>query len=133
MNNYRVPQILVLSIVLISTTFARSEGVSISGLITDDIGSVIPDVEITATNSKTDAKLRTKSLGDGSYTLSVPAGIYKLRFQKTPFNPFVVEQYQAGSGRKKMMLDISLVCESCIRIDDDFTIFSKISSSQSPK
>src|SRR5215472_15896961 len=86
---------LFLSISLFSTfanqpTFGQVDTGSISGVVRDPSGGVLPNASITATNSATSTARTVQSASDGAYTVtSLPAGLYDVRVTATGFQPFV--------------------------------------------
>lgn len=82
------------AVAAIAVLFFSSYGVAqnavstgaITGIVTDSVGAVVPDVQVELTNTETGIKLtgRTNATGLYSYpTLSV--GIYSLRFTAAGF------------------------------------------------
>src|SRR5262252_7277592 len=63
---------------------------SISGVVRDPSGGVLPNASITATNSATSTARTVQSASDGAYTVpSLPPGLYDVRVTATGFQPFV--------------------------------------------
>jgi hypothetical protein len=59
---------------------------SINGIITDPSGAVIPDVNITVTNTGTERALTATTNGSGYYTVpNLPSGDYNVRAEKAGF------------------------------------------------
>jgi len=59
---------------------------SISGVVTDPSGAVVPDVSVTATSSATGAVTRTTSSADGVYLfVTLPSGGYAITAEKAGF------------------------------------------------
>ena len=90
----------------------RHENVTLSGSVTDNIGSYVPSVRVIA-SSMSKEKVETKSDERGLYTLSLKPDVYSIQFIRAPFADFVVHRYQVPSHVRKMTLDISLICEDC--------------------
>src|SRR5262249_33915629 len=72
-----------------SPLFGQADTGSISGLVRDPSGSVLPNATITATNTATSAARTVQSTADGTYTVtSLPPGIYNLKITASGFQPF---------------------------------------------
>jgi iron complex outermembrane receptor protein len=72
--------LFALALVLASTTTAGAQAPEgkVSGVVRDTIGDGIPGATITATNQATKASQTTTSGADGSYSLSLPRGVFSL-------------------------------------------------------
>lgn len=65
---------------------------TITGVITDSTGAVIPDAEVTATNAATGVSTKTKSNGAGAYSLLyLQVGTYRLQIKKAGFQTDIHE------------------------------------------
>ncbi len=66
---------------------------SMTGIVTDSTGAVVPDASVTLVNTTTNASYATRTNGSGSYTfVNVnPGPGYKMTFAKTGFEPLVVK------------------------------------------
>jgi hypothetical protein len=63
---------------------------TVRGTITDSTGAVVPNVEITVTNTETNQTRSVKSSADGQYTLEfLPLGLYTIQASATGFRRFV--------------------------------------------
>jgi hypothetical protein len=70
--------------------FAQSPTGTISGLILDPAGRVVPDAEILVVNDLTGVQYATKTNGDGLYVLSnLPPGPYRLQVSKIGFKALI--------------------------------------------
>ncbi len=68
---------IVLSAVgLGAPAFGQSSEGRLSGVVRDASGGVVPNASVTITNQATNATRTATSSGDGSYSVSVPAGVY---------------------------------------------------------
>lgn len=88
----------------------------LNGTVFDQAGAVIVDVQISLTDSE-GKKYETRTRDDGSYTLKVAKGTYRIEGQYTlheAWEPFRVEKYEVAPT-KRMTLDF------CLRVDDRFT------------
>jgi hypothetical protein len=69
-------------------SFGQAESGSISGVVRDPSGSVLPSATVTATNTATSAARAVQSGADGAYTIpSLTPGIYDLKVTATGFQP----------------------------------------------
>jgi Carboxypeptidase regulatory-like domain len=76
----------------LSSTLKAQDVATITGVITDQTGAVIPDVEVMLQNPQTGATYKTVSNTSGSYTLSQvkPGPGYKIEFTHEGFNAVVI-------------------------------------------
>jgi hypothetical protein len=85
----------VLAFVLTASFFSaavlRGQAVSqISGTVKDDTGAVVPDVQVTATQTDTDIKRAVVTDAAGDYVLiNLPLGPYRLEASKMGFRTYV--------------------------------------------
>lgn len=78
-------------VVLSVAAFAQSERGTITGVIHDSSGAVVPGAKITVTNQATKVSLHSTSNGAGEYAaLELQAGIYNVRVDKEGFRSFEV-------------------------------------------
>jgi len=82
------PQLLAISLSLFvsAALYAQGGRASISGVVTDSSGSVVPEVTIVATNTGTGVALTATSNEVGAYVLPLlPVGSYSITFKKDGF------------------------------------------------
>ena len=80
--------LIAVALVLVSTFASRAQQTtgSISGLITDPSGAIVPAVNVSATSSATGAVTRTTSNADGIYRfVTLPSGGYTIAAEKEGF------------------------------------------------
>jgi hypothetical protein len=86
---------LLLAVVLgltVSVTFAQVPTGAISGVVTDETGAVIPNVNVLIKNKATDFERRLSTGADGSFSApSLPAGQYEIRVETKGFRTVVRE------------------------------------------
>jgi vitamin B12 transporter len=82
----------------------NSGDAAISGKFVDATGGVIGGVVVTATSEGLAGQVAASatSKADGSYTLAVPAGRYRVRFARAPFNA-VEESVDVGVGESRVL------------------------------
>lgn len=85
------------------TTFA-----TVTGIVTDPTGAVVPDVAISVTHVATGIESRAVSNSEGVYTIpQLREGVYTLRASKTGFRDYVVQEVQL-LARDYRRIDIRL-------------------------
>ena len=73
---------------------------SIRGVVTDSNGAVIPDADVTATEVATSVETKTKSNGEGLYTLpKLKPGIYTLTVQRANYKKQEFQQVVVSLGQ----------------------------------
>ena len=91
--------------IMVEKTAAEKEKAanSISGVVTDPNGAIIPGTDVTLTDQKTGTKLITSSDADGNYIFSaIEEGTYTLTAKSTGFAKKIVQnvQFSPGAGSK---------------------------------
>jgi hypothetical protein len=82
------------------TLFAQGTTGTITGVITDPSGAVVPEVAVTITNTATHRVLTTKTGSDGTYrALDLEPGRYSVVFEKTGFSKSEVSDISVLVGR----------------------------------
>src|SRR3954471_13580239 len=73
---------------LASGAFAQSERGTITGVVRDSSGAVVPAAKVTITNTATNVAIPAVSNGQGEYTVpSLSPGSYTVRVEKSGFRP----------------------------------------------
>src|SRR5258706_8202121 len=100
-------------------TYEASEGESaatVSGIITDPNGAVVPNATVTITNTATNQSVTTSSGGDGVYRSSVLApGNYSIFITASGFRRYQVQNVSVGGAwpaRVNAALEVGSVSES---------------------
>jgi hypothetical protein len=89
---FRALVILAAITALAAVLAAQSITGSITGVVTDASGAVIPDAEVTAINTGTNIRATAKTDAGGNYTIALlPRGEYRLEVTATGFKHFVDE------------------------------------------
>jgi len=82
---------------------SKSVDAAVSGTIVDATGGAIGGAVVTATLEETGrVAATTTSKADGSYTLAISAGRYRVRFVRAPFNP-VEELVDVSAGESRVL------------------------------
>jgi hypothetical protein len=109
---------VVASLVLAScvSAFAQMETATLSGVVTDPKGGVVPDVEVMATRIETGAALTTKTNGAGIYIFSsLMPGHYHLEVEKPGFKAIAIkdiELHVEDKLERNFSLEIGSVSET---------------------
>lgn len=92
MRNLTIKLLLLGVILTLSAQLFAQDVASITGVVTDQSGAVIPNVSVTLTGTATGATYKAETNAVGSYTIvSVPPGPgYRMTFTHEGFKPFVV-------------------------------------------
>src|SRR4051812_7067851 len=80
--------IAFLSLTVTYATFGQTGG-TITGVISDPTGAVVPNAPVEAKNTATGVALPVATSATGNYTLSVPAGTYEITVTLPGFKKFV--------------------------------------------
>ncbi len=89
---FRGAALLTLEAVLLSVPLSRAQVsvASLSGVVADQTGAIIPDATVTLKNAASGATIVLKSNGAGAFTFAaIPAGDYTVTVQHEGFNAFV--------------------------------------------
>jgi hypothetical protein len=92
MRNLMAGMFPLLFVLLLSAPLRAQDVASITGVVTDPTGAVIPGVTISLENPQTGATYTTVSNGEGSYTFTEvrPGPGYKIKFTREGFQPLVI-------------------------------------------
>ncbi len=98
-----------------SLGFAQATLGTITGLVSDSTGAVIPDAEVVATNTATGTRVETKSSGSGNYSLpNLPIGSYAITVSVNGFKSFTRSNIGLSTGdnvRVDVVLEIGSAAE----------------------
>jgi Carboxypeptidase regulatory-like domain/TonB dependent receptor len=92
---------LSLLLVFAAAAFAQSNTGSITGVVTDANGAVLPNAAVTVTNQGTNEKRTVQSDGEGRYEVpGLPNGIYTVEATATGFKTTSVKDLRLAVGEK---------------------------------
>ncbi len=92
---------LSLLLVFVTATFAQSNTGSITGVVTDTNGAVLPNATVTVMNQGTNEKRTVQSDGEGRYEVpGLPNGIYTVEATATGFKTTSVKDLRLAVGEK---------------------------------
>ncbi len=108
--------LVVVFLLAMPMAYAQSNNGRIEGLIQDPTGALIPGVQLTATNLRTQFKTETISGEQGHYVLTaLPPGIYRLSAELKGFRKADIEPIEVNVGAtiaQNIKLDIGSVEET---------------------
>ena len=93
-----------LSVFLISerSPFAQGIFATLTGVVSDPSGGVVPNAKITLTDATSGSVRETVSNGDGYYTFaSVPVGTYQVTVDAAGFRQFKASDINLGGGERR--------------------------------
>ena len=112
----KLTQLVLIAVLGISFCFAQINRGTLTGVITDPSGAVVPGVKITATHVETGTSSTTIASESGSYTIpALPIGLYRIEFEANGFKKSIRNQVELAAGatlRQDMILEIGSVGES---------------------
>src|ERR1044071_9612505 len=92
---------LSLLLVFAAGAFAQSNTGSITGVVTDQNGAVVPNATVTVINQGTNEKRTVQSDGEGRYEVpGLPNGIYTVETTATGFKTTSVKDLRLAVGEK---------------------------------
>src|ERR687885_166856 len=108
--------LLLLYVCLAVGASAQVNNASLTGLITDTTGAVVPNASVTIKNKATNVETTATTDGSGYYTFaSVPVGTYTLTAERQGFKRVVLEDVKLEVGQKARVdtvLEVGAVNES---------------------
>lgn len=99
--------------------FANAQNAYLNGIVTDELGAVIPNAEIKV-EERNGEIFSIRSKYDGTYRLELKNGIYQIEIIKQPFQSFIVVDYLVKENQERQ-LNVALLCKDCKIIEDYFT------------
>src|SRR5262245_20650203 len=100
----QTPIMLICAITILLATSASVFGqvgrASLTGIVRDQTGSVVPNVSITAVNTATGVSYQTTTNDEGVYTLgALPTGEYRITFRVAGFKETVRDGVNLTAGQ----------------------------------
>ncbi len=136
MRNLMAGMFPLLFVLLLSAPLRAQDVASITGVVTDPTGAVIPGVTISLQNPQTGATYTTVSNGEGSYTFTEvrPGPDYKIKFTRAGFQPLVIsdmymnvdatrtQNARLSIGTDKQTVQVSAAAENVTLNTTDATV-----------
>lgn len=92
--------IIIIALAASASVFGQVGRASLTGIVRDQTGSVVPNVSITAVNIATGVSYQTTTNDEGAYTLgALPAGEYRIAFRVTGFKETVRDGVNLTAGQ----------------------------------
>ena len=98
--------VVVFSLGLLSpvSTYAQVSGATLSGTVTDQSGSAVPNAQITVTNVEKQTSRPVTTDSDGFYTVpNLTPGIYEVKVTATGFSTKVQSGIELTVGAKQVL------------------------------
>src|SRR5580700_11256765 len=99
----RICSTVAIAVLLFSATFACSQGIvtgSISGVVEDQQGAVVPNANVTVIQLATNRVFRTQTTSAGIISLrDLPTGAYNLKIELPNFRPFESKDLTVSVGK----------------------------------
>jgi hypothetical protein len=115
----RVRSVSVVALLVLAScfvAFAQNETATVSGVVTDPKGSVVPDVEVTTTRIETGTTLTTKTNGAGIYVFTdLMPGHFHMEVEKPGFKAIAIkdiELHVEDKLERNFSLEIGSVSET---------------------
>ena len=97
----------------------------ITGIVTDTSGAVLPNAQVTVTNSATNVSQQTTTNNEGFYqVLQLPIGLYRVTVAATGFEKTTIESKTALEINQTLRIDVKLEVG---KISDTVTVESNVS------
>ena len=104
----RTVSLIAVAFIATVALFAQSNTGSITGIVTDQSGAVVPNATVTATNQGTNEKRTVQADAEGRYEVpSLSTGVYTIEATGTGFAPTAVKDLRLAVG-EKARADIAL-------------------------
>ncbi|MET0647287.1 MAG: TonB-dependent receptor [Pyrinomonadaceae bacterium] len=108
--------LLLLSVCLAPVASAQVNNASVTGLVTDTTGAVVPNASVTLRNKATNVETTATTDSSGYYTFaSVPVGAYGVTVERQGFKRVVLEEVKLEVGQKARVdaaLEVGAVTET---------------------
>ena len=94
----RILFVLTVGFLSVSAGFAQGVGGKISGRATDPSGAIVPGVQVSAQNARTNVVSATQTDTSGYYSLQLPSGDYVISVSATGFATLVQQNVSVTIG-----------------------------------
>src|SRR2546426_3968014 len=95
----KIVAVLLSALLLVSAAAAQSSLGTITGLVSDATGAVVPNAKVTTRNVSTGAQAETLSSSTGNYVLSnLPVGTYEITVSVSGFKGWTRQGIVLSSG-----------------------------------
>ena len=100
-NTKRAVSLLAIALMFAVSAFAQSNTGSITGVVTDPNGAVVPNATVTVTNQGTNEKRTVQADGEGRYEVpSLPTGIYTVEASSSGFQATSLKDLRLAVGER---------------------------------
>ena len=100
---------LAVTVFVTASTLAQQPTASLTGVVTDPNGAVIPGATVTAINKATNFSRSATTNGDGLYVISnLPVGMYDVRVEAKGFTTKISQDVVALTVGQSVRLDAAL-------------------------
>ena len=97
----RAVSLLTIALIMSVAVFAQSNTGSITGVVTDQTGAVVPNATVTVTNQGTNEKRTVQADEEGRYEVpSLSTGVYTIEATGTGFRPTSLKDLRLAVGEK---------------------------------
>jgi hypothetical protein len=97
----RAVSLLAVAFIFSAAVFAQSNTGSITGVVTDPNGAVVPNATVTITNQGTNEKRTVQADAEGRYEVpSLPTGIYTIEASSSGFQATTLKDLRLAVGEK---------------------------------
>src|SRR5579875_1891021 len=105
--------ILALVLAMAGSAYAQVGSASLSGVVEDPTGAVIPGSAVTLVNTQNNERRTTASTGRGEFTFAaVPVGDYNLIVKHAGFTTYIQSGLHLNAGDNKLLNNIKLAVGS---------------------
>ena len=114
----RAVSLLAVAFIFSAAAFAQSNTGSITGVVTDPAGAVVPNATVTVTNQGTNEKRTAQADGEGRYeVLSLPTGVYTVEAASSGFQATSLKDLRLAVG-EKARADVALTTSGVSAVVD---------------
>ena len=102
--------IAIICVVAVRPVHGQSETATLSGIVVDESGAALPDVQVIAANAATGLQRQTMSDADGSFSMRMlPAGSYSVTAERAGFAPAQVKDLLlSANGEVTITLELKV-------------------------